>query len=99
MTTAAGWEITDTPLEQHVRALLISGQGTMVAEEGLTMVIPLPAGVHEFKCTFAWLLPGGVLKEDRSQTQQDPSKASACFSVTRNLCCLLFWVIATDVRY
>lgn len=55
--------MTDTPLEQHVRGLLNSGQGTMVAEEGLTMVIPLPAGVHVFRCTFAWLLPGGVLKK------------------------------------
>lgn len=36
----------------------------MVADEGLTMVMPLPAGVHELMCTFAWLLPGGVLKED-----------------------------------
>lgn len=47
-----------------MRGLLNSGQGTMVADEGLTMVMPLPAGVHELMCTFAWLLPGGVLKED-----------------------------------
>lgn len=53
----------------------------MVAEEGLTMVIPLPAGVHVFKCTFAWLLPGGVLKEDTevSLHRQEPSKSSAHF--------------------
>lgn len=67
-------------LEQHVRGLLNSGQGTMVAAEGLTMVIPLPAGVHVFKCTFAWLLPGGVLKEDTERhNRQEPSKSLAHF--------------------
>lgn len=51
----------------------------MVAEEGLTMVIPLPAGVHVFKCTFAWLLPGGVLKED-TEVRHDRQEASKSFA-------------------
>lgn len=76
---AAGWEITDTLLEQQVSGLLNSGQGTMVAEEGLTMVIPLPAGVHVLKCTFAWLLPGGVLTED-TEVRHDREKPSKYFA-------------------
>lgn len=66
------------PLEQQVRGLLNSGQGTMVADEGLTMVIPLPAGVHELMCTFAWPLPGGVLKE-QTGVGQEPLKSLGIF--------------------
>lgn len=50
----------------------------MVADEGLTMVIPLPAGVHELMCTFAWLLPGGVLKE-HTDSRQEPLKSLGIF--------------------
>lgn len=70
------------PLEQQVRGLLNSAQGTMVADEGLTMVIPLPAGVQELMCTFAWLLPGGVLKE---HTDAVKSPLSVITLVTNSL--------------
>lgn len=46
MTTAAGWELADTEPEHTARGLLKSGPATMApigAEEGLTMVTPLPA--------------------------------------------------------
>lgn len=44
------------------------------------MGIPLPAGVHVFKCTFAWLLPGGVLKEDSDvRHRQETSNSLAHF--------------------
>lgn len=52
--TAAGWELGAATLEQTARGLLKSGPGTMAprgADEGLTMVMPLPAWVHRLMGT------------------------------------------------
>lgn len=66
VTTAAGWELAGTALEQTVRGLLKSGLGTIAprgADEGLTMVMPLPAWVHRLMGTLGWVLPDAVLRK------------------------------------
>ncbi len=66
VTTAAGWELAGTALEHTARGLLKSGPETMaprVAEEGLTMVTPLPAWVHRLMGTLGWVLPDAVLRK------------------------------------
>lgn len=62
--TPAGGEQADTAVEHAGRGLLKSGPGTIAprgAEEGLTMVTPLPAWVHRLMGTLGWVFPDAVL--------------------------------------